>query len=502
MFEQELVCLFLKLFQDAKKSLFSRFINNIFIWVLIRIKRFRETIFTFLLDALILCLAWFLFYTTETELLSRFIETSEFTFLTLGSLHVAFWLVVNAGMGLYKKLYLISRFDEFLKVVKATVTGTLILYFISTIDARLDFQDAINTTALYFFYVGFCLSVNRFVIRSVQRMYAIRGKGLHRAVIVGTGKSARTAYEDLNRNKTLGMQVLGFIHLNGEDSDKQIDVDVNEVLGDLSQIKEIINTLEIQEVIVALEPERRDDLVKVISEADYPDISLKLLPDFFQLVNGLNKTNQIFGLPLIDVSPSPLSLHEKFLKRLFDIFVSLVVLILAAPLMLGIAVAIKITSEGPAVYQQKRVGRNGRVFTMYKFRTMVNNAEAVSGPTWASDDDPRITKIGHWLRKLRLDELPQFINVLKGDMSLVGPRPERPHFVEQFKNQVPLYTRRLRVQPGITGWAQVKWKYDSSLDDVKEKTKYDLFYVENMSLRMDFKILFNTVFTVIRAKGK
>ncbi len=464
--------------------------------------RFREITFTLLLDALILCLAWFLFYTIESDMLHQFFSSSNYSVVSLGIIHVIYWLTVALAMGLYNKLYLISRFDEFLKVVKATITGTLVLYFISTLDARINFQDAISTTAAYFFFVGFCLSVNRFVIRTVQRMYAVRGKGLHRAVIVGTGKTAKTAYEDLLRNKTLGMQVLGFVHLNGKSKNYPVTVNESEILCELSDLGNIISELKIQEVIVALEPERREELVRVISSVDYPDISLKLLPDFFQLVNGLNKTNQIFGLPLIDISPVPLSYGERFLKRLMDVIVSLIVLILTLPLLIVIAIIIKTTSDGPALYRQKRVGKNGKVFTMYKFRTMVNNAEAETGPTWAVDNDPRITKTGQWLRKLRLDELPQFFNVLKGDMSLVGPRPERPHFVEKFQKQIPLYSRRLRVKPGITGWAQVKWKYDNSLDDVKEKTKYDLFYVENMSMRMDFKILINTIFTVIRAKGQ
>jgi exopolysaccharide biosynthesis polyprenyl glycosylphosphotransferase len=177
-------------------------------------------------------------------------------------------------------------------------------------------------------------------------------------------------------------------------------------------------------------------------------------------------------------------------------------LIVLSPLMLVLTAAVRLTSNGPAVYRQERVGRDDRPFTMYKFRTMVENAESESGPVWAVDDDPRITPLGRFMRKTRLDELPQFFNVLRGDMSLVGPRPERPFFVERFKKEIPLYGRRLRVRPGITGWAQVKWKYDSTFDDVVEKTKFDLFYVENLSLRMDFKILINTILTVVTAKGR
>jgi exopolysaccharide biosynthesis polyprenyl glycosylphosphotransferase len=172
------------------------------------------------------------------------------------------------------------------------------------------------------------------------------------------------------------------------------------------------------------------------------------------------------------------------------------------PVIIVISIAIKLDSKGPAIYSQERVGKKGRLFTMYKFRTMRTDAEAETGPTWAQENDPRVTKVGAWLRKTRIDEIPQFYNVLKGEMSLVGPRPERPYFVSRFKDEIPMYTRRLRVKPGITGWAQVKWKYDSSVDDVKEKTKYDLFYVENMSLRMDFKILINTIFSMVRAKGQ
>jgi exopolysaccharide biosynthesis polyprenyl glycosylphosphotransferase len=185
-----------------------------------------------------------------------------------------------------------------------------------------------------------------------------------------------------------------------------------------------------------------------------------------------------------------------------DLVFSLLILIVLSPVMLLVAVLVKLTSTGPAIFAQNRVGLHGREFTIYKFRTMVADAEKATGPVFAQKQDPRITPLGLWMRKLRLDELPQLWNVLKGDMSLVGPRPERPYFVDRFKKEIPLYSRRLRVKPGITGWAQVKWKYDESFEDVVEKTKYDLFYVENISLRMDLKILLNTIVTVITGKGQ
>ena len=164
--------------------------------------------------------------------------------------------------------------------------------------------------------------------------------------------------------------------------------------------------------------------------------------------------------------------------------------------------SIRIESPGSPIYRQRRVGQNGRVFRMYKFRTMRHDAEAGTGPVWAQANDPRYTPIGRWLRKTRLDEVPQFWNVLKGEMSLVGPRPERPFFVEKLSQEIPLYNRRHRVKPGITGWAQVKWKYDTSLEDVRQKVKYDLFYIENVSLRMDFKILFRTIRTALLGQGQ
>ena len=219
------------------------------------------------------------------------------------------------------------------------------------------------------------------------------------------------------------------------------------------------------------------------------------------VISGHLKTHQIFGVPLMILLQDHMPAWEAQIKRLIDIVASALVLVGGAPAWLLLAGIIKWTSPGKAIYNQERVGQNGKTFVMHKFRSMHEDAEKYTGPQWASEKDPRITPVGRFIRKTRLDEIPQFINVLKGDMSLVGPRPERQFFVEQLKDEIPWYIRRLKMKPGITGWAQIKHKYDSSIEDVKQKVMYDLFYFENMSLVLDLKIIVRTFWVVVTGRG-
>jgi exopolysaccharide biosynthesis polyprenyl glycosylphosphotransferase len=206
-------------------------------------------------------------------------------------------------------------------------------------------------------------------------------------------------------------------------------------------------------------------------------------------------------MPLIDIMPELMPEWEKKLKRLMDIFISFLILIVSSPIIILTSIAIKIDSKGPIFFKQERLGQNGKPFKVLKFRSMINDAEKYTGPVWSQKDDPRVTRMGKFVRRVRIDEIPQMINVLKGEMSLVGPRPERAFFVEKLSLEIPYYKRRLKVRPGVTGWAQIKHKYDETIDDVKIKLRYDLFYIENMSIRMDLKILLRTVFVVLFGKG-
>ncbi len=458
------------------------------------------------MDFIALMLAWYVFYYVRFQWnLFPGLQTIQPATVLLPSIVIAiFWIIIFAIFGLYKNLYLISRFDETVRVVKVVTVGTLILFFLLFIDSLGWNTGNIHFAKTYTFFYWFVnvvsVSIDRFIIRTFQRIQVQKGKGLHRAVIIGSGPTAVTVYENIQRHKVSGLNVLGFIYTNA--SSNSVSTLPLAVVGSLDELKKVIINQGVQEIIVALEPDQSDSIIEVVDRIDIPDVSVKILPDFYQMIIGLNQTNQIFGLPLIEVMPDPMPSWEKFTKDAMDIAISLFILLLTLPISFVISIIIKLTSKGPVVYRQKRVGIYGKEFYIYKFRTMYEDAERHTGPIWASKDDPRITPVGYWLRKLRLDEIPQFFNVIKGDMSLVGPRPERPFFVDEFKKKIPLYTRRLRVKPGITGWAQVKWKYDSDIEDVREKTKYDLFYVENMSLSMDLKILINTIITILTGRGQ
>jgi len=427
-------------------------------------------------------------------------------------LMTAYWVLLFAFAGMYRERYAESRFDELVSLFKVVTVGVLILVFAIFIDTL---EPSSSREAIFFYWASVygLVSVGRLGVRTVQKALLLRGYGVHKALIVGWSDKVEQLYSEVARYPEAGLKIVGAIRLTrpGEypgASESEGDgaavavAQVGTSACTIEALPRLIDELGVQDVLIALDGRDHDALLEVLRLCDGKPVKLKLVPDFYTLIGGMARTEHMYGLPLIEVLPEPMPAWEQSMKRVMDVTVSLAVLVLGLPLWLAIGLLIRLTSPGPAIYKQQRVGQHGRIFTLYKFRTMYVDAEARTGPVWATKDDPRVTPIGRWLRRWRLDEVPQFWNVLKGDMSLVGPRPERPYFVEKLSREIPLYNRRHRVKPGITGWAQVRWKYDSSLDDVRQKVKFDLFYIENMSLRMDLKILFRTIYTMLAGKGQ
>lgn len=459
-----------------------------------------EKILVLSIDFITINFAWAFFFLLRVET-GWFKLFSEPAFLFPMFIIYLYWAVIFLFVGMYRTWFAYSRFDEITLLFKTTFFGIFILFFVIYYD---DITHNVASSTRYMIIVYWLIflvavSLGRIAVRSIQRNLLINGVGRRNAVIVGFNEKAHKIHNSIANHRGLGIDVRAYVAVKQENVGKEhLDI---KALGLTDNIRDVVNQVHAKEIVIALEHHEDDVLMKVIEKIDDRDIGIKIVPDLYEIISGQARTMQIYGFPLIDIMPDLMPEWEKKAKRIMDVMISLVFLILTSPIILLVGVAIKLDSKGPVFYRQERSGMNGKAFSILKFRSMVQDAEKKSGPVWSTKDDPRITSVGKIIRKLRLDEIPQVINVLKGEMSFVGPRPERPYFVEKLAEEIPLYKRRLRVRPGITGWAQVKHKYDETIEDVKAKLRYDLFYIENMSLRMDLKIIFRTVFVVLFGKG-
>ena len=405
-----------------------------------------------------------------------------------------YWVIIFSFAGLYEHWFVRSRFDEFASVFKAVSFGCFILFFLIFIDDFMNNAPIISRFLILIYWIVMVTSVStgRIIIRSIQRNLLQKGIGQRNTFIIGNGEKASELRNMIDRFPQLGYRILGFISPDGENEKNSA--------GRLENIQKLIKENEVTEILIALETNEKEKLIDILRYCTEEKVNMKILPDMYEIVSGMAKTNQIYGVPLIEVMPDIMSVSGKLTKRILDVTISFFTLLFLSPVLLIVSVIIKIDSNGPVLYRQIRVGRKGKEFQMYKFRSMKATAEEY-GPEWSGENDPRITRIGKVLRRTYIDEVPQMINVLKNEMSLIGPRPERPFFVEQLKKEIPYYYKRLTVKPGITGWAQIKHKYDSSLEDVKTKIQYDFYYIENMSLKLDFKIMINTIIVIFLMKG-
>jgi exopolysaccharide biosynthesis polyprenyl glycosylphosphotransferase len=403
---------------------------------------------------------------------------------------VAVTLLAYQYAGLYLERRGRSGVDEASALLRATTAAYLILLGITFFYRR----EAYSRVVIGFAWGFTCLGVGllRALLQALRTALQRRGVGVSRLALVGlTATSARLA-DHVRRYPGLGYALAGCV---SERPGAGPTWEGLPVLGELGGLEEIIRRERIDEVVIALPAEQHAGLEDLLINAAATGAAFKVVSDLFGIITQPLAVDEIYGIPVFALKASPLErASARALKRTFDLAVTLPALLVLSPVLLLTALAVKLTSRGPVFYRQERVGRGNRPFWVLKFRTMRADAETTTGPVWAAKDDPRRTPIGAFLRRTSLDELPQLFNVLSGEMSLVGPRPERPHFVDQFQRSIPRYLERHRVKAGITGWAQVHGLRGNT--PIEERTRYDLWYVENWSLALDVKVLLRTALEV------
>jgi len=411
------------------------------------------------------------------------------------------WLVIYAVAGFYNDVLRRSRLRELMQSLLYTLIGSLILFFALMLDDEVaDYTYYYKSFGFYFLLQFFCTYIPR-VLLTTQTNHAIqKGRIGFNTLIVGDGPKALELTEDLGREQVKnGNRIIGFCTLNGHRTGP-LDQKFR-YLGPSDDVNAIIEREQIEEVIIATESADDKLVQKVIDRLNEHEVIIKAIPDLHDILSGSIRMTAIFGTPLIEISPVVMPAWQQTVKRLIDITASVVALALLSPFFVVIALLIKMKDKGPVFYRQERIGLRGKPFFIIKFRTMYVNAEAM-GPALSSKNDPRITPVGRFLRKYRFDEFPQFLNVLVGEMSLVGPRPERQFFITQIVEKAPHYKLLHKIRPGITSWGMVKYGYAENVDEMIRRMRYDILYIENMSLILDLKILIYTVLTVVRGRGQ
>ena len=440
-----------------------------------------------LMDAIMICFAFFLAYefrlnTTYPPLVNPPLFRQYRGMLLI---HVLTLIVTFLLSRLYHQKAGTSRFDRFYGIFVAVSIGTVMaMAFTSFVyKNELDYPRLMVVYAWLLTIV--LVTVGRIFVDATEATY--RARFPQRVLIVGAGDAGRMILQSIQQSPGLGYQAVGFV----DDTPGRQECGGIEVLGSTSELGDIVREQGVEQVIIGLPDAEHDQLLDIISQCESARVTVKVFPDFFQIMASEVNIDDLNGIPLLTIRDTTLRGWRLIVKRTMDLVVSAVGLVFISPLMMLISLLIELDSPGPVLYAQERMGLDAKRFMMIKFRSMRVDAEANTGPVWAVKDDPRRTRMGEFLRRTSLDELPQLINVLLGEMSLVGPRPERPVFVEQFRQVIPRYMDRHNEKGGMTSWAAVNGlRGDTS---IVERTKYDVWYIENWSLLLDIKIIFMTL---------
>jgi exopolysaccharide biosynthesis polyprenyl glycosylphosphotransferase len=398
---------------------------------------------------------------------------------------VAVFLVTFALSGIYRTQRGRALLDEIFSIIGATVVSGLVALALMSLYRSFSYS---RLVLLYTIVAAFVLiAINRAILRQIRLAQQRRGIGMDRVLIVGTGTGSELLIQRMTMFPGYGYQVCGILDDRLEPGSSFAGA---RVIGRLAELPDRVRDAHADQVFIALPGADHETLLHLIKTCEDLQVEFRMLPDLFEIITTRVSADVIDGIPLVGVRRSQVTGLGLLLKRTFDLVVSLVLLVVLSPVMLILAIVIKLTSPGPVFYRQERVGREGRLFTVLKFRSMIADAEAATGPVFTAKDDTRRTPVGRFMRRFSLDELPQLINIIRGEMSLVGPRPERPFFVERFSSEIPRYLERHQVRPGVTGWAQVNdLRGDTS---IANRTIYDIYYIENWSLVLDVKILLLT----------
>lgn len=412
------------------------------------------------------------------------------------------WLLFHYLTGAYTDLYRKSRLLEMLKTLGVSFFGSIIVFFLLLLDDYIrKYSDYYLTFATLFAFQFVINSFIRTLFFNKVKNDIWKCKVGFSTLIIGSSKRADDLYIELKgKAKSFGFEFVGYLELNGK-VENTLTKELPE-LGKLNDLESVLDSHpEIEEIIVAIESSEHPQLNNILTRLADRNVTIRIIPDMFDILSGTVKMSHVIGEGFIEIPAQVLPEWQRISKRWFDVFASIMALIISSPVMIYVALRIWLTDKGPIFYKQERLGQYGKPFKILKFRSMYLNAEA-AGPQLTTENDPRITPVGRVIRKYRLDEFPQFINVIKGDMSLVGPRAERKFFADRIIRIAPYYRHVFKVQPGITSLGMVKYGYASTVEEMVKRLKYDIIYMENMSILLDFKVLIYTVLTVVYGRGK